>query len=101
MGLNAGAPAMAREAMKEDTSGQIASEDESTTESVVSRVRPSEQVGRYRVIQKIEGGMGEVYHAEQAKPVRRKVALKIITRGMDTWTREIRAIQYHNAMIRQ
>ena len=28
--------------------------------------------------------MGEVYHAEQEKLVRRKVALKVIKRGMDT-----------------
>jgi serine/threonine-protein kinase len=31
-----------------------------------------------------EGGMGVVYVAEQTKPVRRKVALKIIKPGMDT-----------------
>jgi hypothetical protein len=31
-----------------------------------------------------EGGMGVVYVAEQTKPVRRKVALKIIKPGTDT-----------------
>src|SRR5262249_55286214 len=31
-----------------------------------------------------EGGMGIVYLAEQTRPVRRKVALKIIKPGMDT-----------------
>src|SRR5207248_4476302 len=31
-----------------------------------------------------EGGMGVVYVAEQAQPVRRKVALKIIKPGMDS-----------------
>jgi len=31
-----------------------------------------------------EGGMAVVYMAEQAEPIRRKVALKIIKLGMDT-----------------
>ena len=42
-------------------------------------------VGRYKLLQKIgEGGMGVVYMAEQEKPVRRRVALKIIKPGMDS-----------------
>jgi len=42
-------------------------------------------IGRYRLLQKIgEGGMGIVYMAEQEKPVRRRVALKIIKPGMGT-----------------
>jgi non-specific serine/threonine protein kinase/serine/threonine-protein kinase len=42
-------------------------------------------IGNYRLVQKIgEGGMGEVYEAEQERPVRRKIALKIIKIGMDT-----------------
>jgi eukaryotic-like serine/threonine-protein kinase len=42
-------------------------------------------IGRYGLIRKIgEGGMGAVYLAEQAKPVRRNVALKIIKPGMDS-----------------
>ena len=41
--------------------------------------------GPYRLIQKIgQGGMGEVWLAEQSKPVRRRVALKLIKAGMDT-----------------
>jgi hypothetical protein len=31
-----------------------------------------------------EGGMGEVWLAEQLEPVRRKVALKVIKAGMDS-----------------
>ena len=46
---------------------------------------PGTQIGPYKLIQKIgEGGMGAVYMAEQEKPVRRTVALKIIKPGMDT-----------------
>ena len=41
--------------------------------------------GRYRLLEEIgEGGMGAVWLAEQMRPVRRKVALKIIKPGMDT-----------------
>ena len=45
----------------------------------------AEQIGPYKIRQQIgEGGMGEVYLAEQIAPVRRKVALKIIKLGMDS-----------------
>jgi serine/threonine protein kinase/tetratricopeptide (TPR) repeat protein len=41
----------------------------------------------YRLIQRLgEGGMGEVWEAEQKEPVRRRVAVKIIRRGMDSAT---------------
>src|SRR5437868_10853707 len=42
-------------------------------------------IGRYKLLQKIgEGGFGTVFMAEQQRPVRRKVVLKIIKLGMDT-----------------
>ena len=42
-------------------------------------------VGPYKLLQQIgEGGFGIVYMAEQQRPVRRKVALKLIKPGMDT-----------------
>jgi eukaryotic-like serine/threonine-protein kinase len=44
-----------------------------------------EEIGHYKLLQQIgEGGFGVVYMAEQKKPVRRLVALKIIKLGMDT-----------------
>jgi len=44
-----------------------------------------EWIGPYRLVRKIgEGGMGHVYLAEQERPVRREVALKVIKPGMDT-----------------
>jgi serine/threonine protein kinase len=46
---------------------------------------PGTKIGRYKLLQLIgEGGFGVVYMAEQEKPIRRRVALKIIKLGMDT-----------------
>ena len=43
------------------------------------------RIGRYKLLQKLgEGGCGVVYMAEQEKPVRRRVAVKVIKLGMDT-----------------
>ena len=43
------------------------------------------RIDRYRLGERIgEGGFGVVYRAEQERPVRRTVALKIIKLGMDT-----------------
>jgi eukaryotic-like serine/threonine-protein kinase len=42
-------------------------------------------IGRYRLVEKIgEGGMGEVWLAEQKEPVRRRVAVKLVKAGMNT-----------------
>jgi serine/threonine protein kinase len=44
-----------------------------------------DQIGRYKLLQRIgEGGCGVVFMAEQKEPVRRVVALKVIKPGMDT-----------------
>ena len=46
---------------------------------------PGTKIGRYELIQLIgEGGMGLVYLAQQKRPVKRQVALKIIKPGMDS-----------------
>src|SRR6187455_2826454 len=51
-------------------------------------LKPEEEgdrIGPYKLLQKIgEGGFGVVWMAEQEKPVRRRVALKIIKLGMNT-----------------
>jgi eukaryotic-like serine/threonine-protein kinase len=47
--------------------------------------QPGDWIGPYRLMEKIgEGGFGTVWVAEQEKPVRRRVALKIIKPGMDS-----------------
>jgi WD40 repeat protein/serine/threonine protein kinase len=46
---------------------------------------PARMIGRYKLLEKIgEGGMGEVWMAEQREPVKRRVALKIVKLGMDS-----------------
>jgi serine/threonine protein kinase len=47
--------------------------------------RPGPVIGAYKLLQPIgEGGMGTVYMAEQTRPVKRTVALKVIKPGMDS-----------------
>src|SRR5690606_36361399 len=42
-------------------------------------------IGPYRIVKEIgRGGMGTVYLAERDAPFRKRVALKLIKRGMDT-----------------
>ncbi len=46
---------------------------------------PGTVIGPYKLLEQIgEGGFGVVFMAEQAAPVRRKVALKVIKPGMDS-----------------
>jgi serine/threonine protein kinase/WD40 repeat protein len=47
--------------------------------------RPGTVIGPYKLLEPIgEGGFGIVFMAEQARPIRRKVALKVLKPGMDT-----------------
>ncbi len=60
----------------------------SAIKAEVVRLKPEEagdRIGPYKLREQIgEGGFGVVWVAEQEKPVRRRVALKIIKLGMDT-----------------
>jgi serine/threonine protein kinase len=47
--------------------------------------RPGTLIGPYKLLQQLgEGGMGTVWVAEQERPVKRRVALKVIKAGMDS-----------------
>ena len=57
-------------------------------EAELTRCRPEaagDRIGPYQLVEEIgEGGFGTVWMAEQERPVRRRVALKILKQGMDT-----------------
>jgi eukaryotic-like serine/threonine-protein kinase len=47
--------------------------------------RPGTVIGPYKLLEQLgEGGFGVVFLAEQARPVRRRVALKVLKPGMDS-----------------
>lgn len=59
-----------------DTVGMAVPIDDEGVGSVIDHYKLLEQIG--------EGGCGVVYVAQQTKPVRRRIALKVIKLGMDT-----------------
>jgi serine/threonine protein kinase/tetratricopeptide (TPR) repeat protein len=72
------------EALRRGVEALLAADGESSP-SQEPRPAPSSFIGPYRLLRKVgEGGMGEVWEAEQLRPVRRRVALKLIRWGMDT-----------------
>jgi serine/threonine protein kinase len=59
--------------------GQLPTVDSAPTDG------PGTVIGPYKLLEQIgEGGMGLVFMAEQTRPVRRRVALKVLKPGMDT-----------------
>jgi serine/threonine protein kinase len=62
-----------------------ASDGLAATVDASSEKQLGRQIGAYKIRELIgEGGMGAVYLAEQERPLRRKVALKVIKPGMDS-----------------
>ncbi len=66
----------------------LSAHDEAESHSAMQTppARPEvERIGPYRLLERIgEGAMGDVYLAEQAAPVLRRVAIKVIKPGMDS-----------------
>src|SRR3954449_4974180 len=51
----------------------------------ISGIGPGDRIGVYRIIREIgRGGMGTVYFAEREDEFNKHVAIKLVTRGMDT-----------------
>lgn len=70
-----------------DADGPVSSE----TRDDDGRYRPGTRIDAYRIDRFIgAGGMGEVYEATQLDPVRRRVAIKVMSAGVMSRTAEIR-----------
>ena len=74
---------------EEDPDPKIVPGHNESGTTVTGAMDPAETAGtvidRYHLLQKIgEGGMGEVWLAEQKEPVRRRVALKLVKAGMNS-----------------
>ena len=75
------------QAFFDDMDGVIAEQalDETRSIDAESEDQRSRMIGPYKLLQQIgEGGMGEVWMAEQEQPIRRRVAFKLIKAGMDS-----------------
>ena len=58
---------------------------EETTREPTPKQDLTQAIPGFHLLQRLgEGGMGEVFEAEQLEPVRRRVALKLIKRGMES-----------------
>ncbi len=65
-----------------DSSGDSTAEHQSAPDP---EFRSGDWAGNYQLLEKIgEGGMGEVWVAQQSQPIKRKVALKVLKPGMDS-----------------
>jgi serine/threonine protein kinase len=73
--------------MHEQKDGVLESREtvEPTVDATTLSERTGTVIGRYRLMEQVgEGGMGTVFVAEQERPIRRRVAIKVIKPGMDS-----------------
>src|SRR5262249_7676020 len=65
--------------------GTAAFESSSAANATANPLAGSVIAGRYKLVEEIgEGGMGTVWMAQQAEPIKRAVAVKLIKAGMDS-----------------
>lgn len=77
--------AIASAAPRDSSASSDSIESTLDVNSTVTRSPQSNTIGNYKLLQLIaEGGMGAVWLAEQQRPVRRRVALKLIKSGRDS-----------------
>src|SRR5439155_6489658 len=70
--------------LRADESGESFLPEQPKATVVPITEKPGDRIGRYKLRQQIgEGGCGAVYMAEQTDPVRRRVSLEVIKRGMN------------------
>jgi non-specific serine/threonine protein kinase/serine/threonine-protein kinase len=68
----------------EDSNSPAFLEDDTSVARSATEAAPI-VIGPYRLVRKVgQGGMGVVYEAEQERPIRRRVALKLVKWGLDT-----------------
>ncbi len=85
LGTSASVPAADVDATLDDIGSARSSGSAGSSPRSPSATSEIKSIGPYRLLQLLgEGGMGEVWLAEQKKPIQRTVALKLIKTGMDT-----------------
>lgn len=73
-----------RKKEERDLWGQTRTQSGNAPSPIRVNHKPSSRIGPYKLLQKLgEGGMGTVWMAEQEKPVRRRVAVKMVKSGQD------------------
>ncbi|MEM1166655.1 MAG: protein kinase, partial [Planctomycetota bacterium] len=71
--------------VESDTTVAVADIDGTTTLTQSGSISSAWMIDRYQIVGQLgEGGCGIVYEAEQTKPIRRRVALKVIKPGRDS-----------------
>jgi serine/threonine protein kinase/tetratricopeptide (TPR) repeat protein len=84
-GLRARVEALLRVHDQEQSFLRAPAEGAQACAALLVRERPGAVIGSYKLLEEIgEGGFGVVFLAEQTRPVRRKVAVKVLKPGMDT-----------------
>ena len=79
------APGSTRRRVPASGCGEGGTEPETATLQIDPREAAGGTIGPYKLLDELgAGGMGTVYLAEQEKPVRRRVAVKVIKQGLDT-----------------